>query len=238
MKSNIIAIVFLSFWLVGLQSAEFYQLPNGKAPNHLEPDNLWLRRIPEVLRPEQITNLAFYAARPSFADDYSLTLHEKIEWEENPDFQESDEFTFEAEKKRKSLGFFLTFRIVKDETPHVVEVSRALAVELNRLWMKCLLQTAYSKENYRGLDGTDYFFSSGHMQTGYHGVIWSPRVDTFPRSMVEFADSLCEKVEKGMQLSESDEKETISRIHELQMKLNHNQTELSTPFARPSLTTR
>jgi hypothetical protein len=222
-KKNIIAIVFLSFWLVGLQSAEFYRLPNGEAPNHLEPDGLWLHRIPEVLRPEQITNLAFYAARPSFAGDYSLTLHEEIKWEENPAFQESDEFSFEADKKRKSLGFFLTFR-TEDETSHVVEVTRALAVELNRLWMKCLLQTAYSKKNYRGLDGTDYFFSSGHMQTGYHGVIWSPRADTIPRSMVEFVDSLCEKVKNGMQFSESEERDTVSRIHELEKKLNHNQT--------------
>ena len=105
-----------------------------------------------------------------------------------------------------------------------LEISKELAVALNRVWVKSLIQTTYSKySNLGGLDGATYIFSVLGSQQGngwFQGTTWSPPKGSIPRDMVDLAMKLFDLTKENNAMSEGVSQELIQMCAAIEKKLD------------------
>ncbi len=74
-----------------------------------------------------------------------------------------------------------------------LEIPESMAKIIYEIWINALLEVRYYRQGYRGLDGTNYTFSSFVRGAGWrHGSIWSPSADLPPKWLVDSAYGIIE----------------------------------------------
>lgn len=226
----------------------FYKRPEGPPPNHFVPLHTnWTEVTPELIHPSGY-GLAFFAALPSFRGDYSLSLYEDYDYvdvqtEEKGNFDSI--FGTEQKKKKVSRGYFLSTKffnrslnIVTAEdlilSEKKIKVDQGLAIAINRIWVKTLLETAYPKvTNLGGLDGTTYIFNASGIHHGLQGTTWSPTSGSIPADMVDLANRLVELAKKEEAIPEKTVRELFRTIEALEKKLNSQPVRVDNPITAP-----
>jgi hypothetical protein len=233
---RITSVVLCAVLLFSRVSArgEFYEVPNGKAPSHLVPPDggstEYKREIEQRLFQERaqknkrkVSPLAIMLKLPSFEPEASLILNEEIS---HADATKSDashllpgakkRYVLTVSRAKSSIWGELQRNSGKRKKEVQVEridreISRELAIAIQRVWAKALHLTRYPSHRSSGLDGTKYVFTVWVHGFGFmEGETWSPEKG-LPRELVDMGKSLMIFVEEDSQ-TKSTEKSLIEKL--------------------------
>lgn len=167
---------------------EFFDAEFGPQPNHLEPidshSSAYRKNISKYLLVTS-SELGVMITLPSFEPESAVAIYgtgstttglPSLDLNPKPENISEDKFFITSTKAKQRIPETVTADDVKIEVVrHDLQISKQLAVAIQRAWARMLLRTKYPEASYVGLDGERYEFGLFVRGLGdLKGGIWSP----------------------------------------------------------------
>lgn len=224
-----LSLVLLPLALSGTEAPGFLEVEDGEQPDHLVPieyPDAYDQRIAKHLFLTD-GDLGRFVYRPSFSPESCLSVHMEVSdeavkkhgWFDVPDSEKKYFLTLTTAKA--NLWYTMAGNNAKRRTEAVKvrrvdrEISRDLAVAIQRTWARMLQNTRYPRGSSIGRDGVTYEFSVYVRGLGdLHGKTWSPRkglpadIATLGMNLIVFIDD-----------PQAEEQPFIKRLRALEEKI-------------------